>query len=45
MNDIDLRKYILKRENPVIFDTQGEFIYFPSSKVMQTTLARHLLKI
>jgi len=44
MDDIDLRMYILKRENPVIFDTQAQFIYFPANKVMQTTLVRHLLK-
>jgi hypothetical protein len=44
MDDIDLRMYILKRENPVIFDTQSKFIYFPVNKVMQTTLVRNLLK-
>jgi hypothetical protein len=39
-----IKEYIKKRENPVIFDKEGKFIYFPVNKVMQTTLARNLLK-
>lgn len=39
-----IKEYIKKRENHVIFDKEGKFIYFPVNKVMQTTLARNLLK-
>jgi len=40
---MNLKEYIFKRENPVIFDKKGEFVYFPTNKVMQTTLARNVL--
>ena len=36
--------YLKKRENPIIFDKNNEFIYFPVNKVMQTTIARNYLK-
>lgn len=39
----EYRDYIKNRENPVIFDKNGEFVYFPVNKVMQTTIARNLL--
>ena len=47
MNDIDFNKYkeyLKKRENPLIFDKKGKFVYFPVNKVMQTTIAREILK-
>lgn len=40
---MNLKEFIFKRENPVIFDKKGEFVYFPTNKVMQTTLARNIL--
>lgn len=39
-----LKDYLRQRENPIIFDKSGEFIYFPTNKVMQTTLARRIFK-
>ena len=38
------KEYIKRRENPVIFDKEGKFIYSPVNKVIQTTIARNLLK-
>ena len=38
------KDYLRQRENPIIFDKKGKFIYFPTNKVMQTTLARRILK-
>lgn len=40
---MDVREYIFKRENPVVFDKEGKFVYFPVNKAMQSTLARNLL--
>ena len=34
---MNLKEFIFKRENPVIFDKKGEFVYFPTNKVMQTS--------
>jgi len=39
---MNLKEYIFNRENPVIFDKK-KFVYFPSNKVMQTTLVKNLL--
>jgi len=36
--------FIKNRENPVILDKENKFVYFPTNKVMQTTLARNILK-
>ena len=40
---MSLKEYILERENPVIFDKDGKFVFFPVNKVMQTTLVRNIL--
>jgi len=40
---MSLKEYILERENPVIFDKEGKFVFFPVNKVMQTTLVRNIL--
>ena len=37
------REYIKSRENPVIFDKNGKFVYFPVNKVMQITMTRYML--
>ena len=31
---MSLKEYILERENPVIFDKEGKFVFFPVNKVM-----------
>jgi hypothetical protein len=38
-----LKEYIKKRENPVILDIKGEFVFFSVNKAMQTTVVRYLL--
>jgi hypothetical protein len=43
MSNISFKEFILSRQNPVIFDKNGEFVYFPTNKAMQTTLVRNIL--
>ena len=42
INFNDFKEYLKMRENPIIFDKEGKFIYFPVNKVMQTTLVREI---
>jgi sulfotransferase famil protein len=38
-----VRKYIRDLENPLIFDSEHKFIYFPINKNAQTSIARNIL--
>ena len=44
VKETDIIRYIKNLENPVIFDVENTFLYFPIDKNAQTSIARNLLK-